>query len=677
MFNHKLRKCLTGAATAGAALTMAMAFAAAPAGAAPTDPPGGAIPVYPHFYNGAVEQIRSAGSDTTFFMMQQVSDLYSSAGLYGCTLDSATGQNLYVGGTSSSSNLEAECQANANVATTDVSDNWDRTEVATGVDNVGSSAGQAELCNEADGTAIPNIPSGFSVDFARSSKPSDNLTGCAEQETGYAKDGVDPVAFPDIIPGNVGAATFSTYKNVNGGTGLIGPVAAGWLPGDALSGPYTGQAFTEVDNEVGGVVSQSSVAYDLWCATGTARITDWGQLTNLGPNFVADQVTTSTSSTTISLPAGEVFASAIGSGDTLSSSNVSGLSGLTVTSNNGNSLTLSGDPGTSTTTGTITISTGGSAVATGSGQEIGIPIRIIGVNTSSGTESTWQKYANSGPTSSGGCSANADPNAAQDPNPATDTGDYAGNQYLLENNVSNIGTYQAAYFTTGSTTDWADTAVLDASSLYYASNGVLNTNPYASAVIINGTSYTAIKLTLDNGVAASTPTLLNNSYGAARTLFNIVSQNTVRAPTAGFLNWLCDGNANFTKAQDPSTGTPYNTELSTIITGTFGFARLTDQTSTTPAANPADGQPAPNNTCDASEAVTTSSGSPTVTLTAGGSFPAAITSGESITGTGIPAGTTVTTNGGTTLTLSKNATASGAVTVQFPNAPPVLSYVLP
>lgn len=673
MFNHKLRKCLTGAATAGAALTMAMAFAAGPAGAAPTDPSTG----YPHFYNGAVEQLRTAGSDTTFFMMQQIGDLYSSAGLYGCTLDSSTGQSLYAGGTSTSSNLEAQCQANANVATTDASDNWDRTEVLNGVDNVGSSAGQAELCNEADGSAIPNIPAGFSVDLARSSKPSDNLTGCAEQETGYAKDGVDPVAFPDVIPGDVGAATFSTYAHVNGGSGLIGPVAAGWLPGDPVDGPYTGQAFSEVDNEVSGTVSQSSVAYNLWCATGTARITDWGQLTNLGPNFVADQVTTSTSSNTISLPAGETFASAIGSGATLSSSNVSGLSSLTVTANNGNTLTLSGDPGTSTTTGTITIATGGSQAAVGAGQDIGIPIRIIGLNTSSGTEATWQKYVNSGPTTSGGCSANADPNAAKDPNPATATGDYAGNQYLLENNVSNVGTYQAAYFTTGSTVDWADTAVLDASALYYAANGVLNTNPYASAVIINGTSYTGVKLTLNGGIAASTPTLLNNSYGAARTLFNIDSANTVRAATAGFENWLCDGNANFTKAQDPSTGTPYNTELSTIITGTFGYARLTDQTYTTPASNPADGQPAPNNTCDASEAVTTTSGSASVTLTAGGSFPAAITSGEAVVGTGIPAGTTVTTNGGTTLTLSKNATASGAVTVQFPNAPPVLSAVLP
>ena len=158
------------------------------------------------------------------------------------------------------------------------------------------------------------------------------------------------------------------------------------------------------------------MAYNLWCNTGTGRITDWGQLTNLGPSVVLDQVTTSTSSATISLPAGETFASSIGSGDTLSSSNVSGLSSLTVVSNGGTTLTLSGDPGTSTTTGTITVNTGSTANV-GSGQDIGVPIRIIGLNTSSGTEATFQKFANSGPTSSGGCSSNADPNAAVRPEP--------------------------------------------------------------------------------------------------------------------------------------------------------------------------------------------------------------------------------------------------------------------
>ena len=195
--------------------------------------------------------------------------------------------------------------------------------------------------------------------------------------------------------------------------------------------------------------------------------------------------------------------------------------------------------------------------------------------------------------------------------------------------------------------DWTDAAILDASSLYYMSNGVTTTNPFASAIVVNGTSYAATKLT-ENGQGASAATVVQNTYPTARTLFNIISQNTVRAPTAGFNNWLCDGNKAFTKSQDPSTGTPYDSDLQNIIVNVFGFTRLTDATSTTPASSPADGQAAPNNTCDANVVGTTTSGTATVT----GTFPTgAIVAGDSIVGTGIPSGTTVlSNNSGTSLT---------------------------
>ena len=49
----------------------------------------------PHFYNGNVEGIRDTGSDTTFFMMQRIGDLYTGAGLYGCILNTSAGQTLY------------------------------------------------------------------------------------------------------------------------------------------------------------------------------------------------------------------------------------------------------------------------------------------------------------------------------------------------------------------------------------------------------------------------------------------------------------------------------------------------------------------------------------------------------------------------------------------------------
>ena len=208
--------------------------------------------MYPHFYNGQMEGIRDGGSDTTIFMMQQIGDLYEGAGLYGCTINAATRATLYnTADQSSNANLNSYCDANANNSTSDVVDNFDRTEVTTGVDEIGSSAGQAQLCGEADGSATSGLPSGFNVDVARSSKPSDNLAGCNEEEFGYAKDGVDAVDFPTINPGSIGASTFSQYEHVNGGTGDVGPVTKGWLPGDSVNGPYSGTAFSDLENGAG------------------------------------------------------------------------------------------------------------------------------------------------------------------------------------------------------------------------------------------------------------------------------------------------------------------------------------------------------------------------------------------------------------------------------------------
>ena len=98
MHKHKsrLRSHLARAAAIGfAGLTASLVVGAGVASAAtPPDPTGGANPVAPHFYNGNVEGIRDSGSDTTFFMMQRIGDLYTGAGLYGCTLNSSAGQTL-------------------------------------------------------------------------------------------------------------------------------------------------------------------------------------------------------------------------------------------------------------------------------------------------------------------------------------------------------------------------------------------------------------------------------------------------------------------------------------------------------------------------------------------------------------------------------------------------------
>ena len=149
MQKHKLRTSVVRAAAIGAAaLSATLIVGAGVASAAPADPPGGATPVAPHFYNGNVEGIRDTGSDTTFFMMQKIGDLYTGAGLYGCTLNDSAGETLYNSSdpASATSNEEFFCQSGKNVSTTDVNDNWDRTEVTQGVDDVGSGAGQNQLC---------------------------------------------------------------------------------------------------------------------------------------------------------------------------------------------------------------------------------------------------------------------------------------------------------------------------------------------------------------------------------------------------------------------------------------------------------------------------------------------------------------------------------------------------
>ena len=96
MRTPSFRRRLAAATTIGAAALMAtMSMSGVASAAAPADPAGGATPVYPSFYNGNVEGIRDSGSDTTFFMMQKLGDLYTGAGLYGCVLNSAAGQTVF------------------------------------------------------------------------------------------------------------------------------------------------------------------------------------------------------------------------------------------------------------------------------------------------------------------------------------------------------------------------------------------------------------------------------------------------------------------------------------------------------------------------------------------------------------------------------------------------------
>src|SRR3984957_4642998 len=165
MRHRKLRNRFAAAAsTIVVAVTAAATLGAGPASANPPSPTLGASP---HWFVAKPEQIRDAGSDTTFFLMQRLSDLYMQAGLYGCQLNSATtpNYNAWLSGTSGV------------IATTDVTDNYDHIEVDTGLGKIGSGDGQKQLCgNETapfGGGAVNGGTAPSTIDFARSSKPVD------------------------------------------------------------------------------------------------------------------------------------------------------------------------------------------------------------------------------------------------------------------------------------------------------------------------------------------------------------------------------------------------------------------------------------------------------------------------------------------------------------------------
>jgi len=661
-----------GAVAVGAAGSIAVLAPRAAAAAGPADPPGGASPVAPHFYNGNVEAIRGAGSDTTLFLMQRLSDLYTGAGLYGCTLNSSAGQTLYNSSdpAASASNEEFFCQAGQNVATTDVTDNWSRTEVYEGVDDIGGTPGAQQLCSA--------LPTPLPVDFARGTKPAPPIGACPDVDTGYAKDGVPAIDY-SFNPSTYGTSTFSGYDSVNGGT--IGPVASGWLPGDPTDGPYNGTALKDIsDADNGG--GAASTAYRLWCTPDTvtgpeAKISDWGQLTNLGPNLEIVDVTTTSGSATVTLSGtGPVssFPLALTGGQGVSGSGIPG--GTTVQSVSATSLQLSQAATATSTVATLTFAIG-TALAADSGVPIGLPIRLIGVNAGSGIESVFASFANSG-VGGGGCASNMNAHAPGDPNPTTAPSPNSAH-IALQNSSDQIDQFAQSDFPSP---DYVDQAIEASTTIYIESNGVFNTNPYAGEVTIDGSLYSGSKLTLNGGILPTTANLLSDAYPTAITLRNIYRADTVRASTAGFLNWICDGNVNFHKGTDNSTGRNYDTELATDITTASGFPRLTDESVAATVSTPADGIPAPNNECVATMPVTTTAGSTTVTLTSGGNFPPDITSAGSlpapftnvtVSGAGLPPGDYVVTGGGTsTLTLNSAATATGTgVSVVFNGVPPV------
>ncbi len=103
----------------------------------------------------------------------------------------------------------------------------------------------------------------------------------------------------------------------------------------------------------------------------------------------------------------------------------------------------------------------------------------------------------------------------------------------------------------------------------------------------------------------------DNAYAISRTLFNIIPTSTVKSSTAGFLNWMCDGGGPSgtgagavspmqAKGPDRFTGVNYDTDLTNIIQGQYGFSRLSDTSAELPlTAQSVNGVANPNGTCAA------------------------------------------------------------------------------
>jgi hypothetical protein len=566
-------------------------------------------------------------------MMQSISDLYSQAGLFPFSCQLAT--------TNATCETPAQLGSNPDNTQSDTVDNFAASEELQGVNDVGSGNGQGELC----GTI--GIPNNTTVDYARSSKPQAG-TCSTEVQVGYAKDSVPVVDFQSIDPNAYGApsgydaiGSFTSYNSAGTAvvtpfpTAGIGPVAAGWEPGDSdscvaagHSGTVcSGTAFTDVDNTGGA----GSVAYRLWCqhgpslTAGDSQITDWGQLTNLSAS-----------------------------------------------------------------------ANGGTAQAVGNGAPIGVPIRIIGVNSGSGTAATFNNFAKSGQ-GSGNCTgtSNYNEDAASGANPQTSQGPTGNLEIALENDASQIGDFANANW---GMNDPADQATDVATSLYYMGFGPYNTNPNASVASLElnsppsgglpaafGASYISA-----NNVSPSIATERSNAFPTSRTLFNIYRTDTVRASTAGFLNWICDTNASLggqvTKGTDHVDGGNFDTDLTNVIQGQYGFSRLTDATPELVASKQttANGVVNPNASCDAQETIGASGitvGNPTITLSA--PVPATVVPGWKVTipvgfSIALPANDTIASVSGSTITLAAapvagTVGASAPGIVYLPGHPPVLA----
>ncbi len=585
---RKLRNRLGAAASLGAAaLAVALVGLSAPASASITVPPfpaasGSSTVVapgvtqqfgaYPNWLpaNQSVSNIdHSEGSDTTLFMMQGISNLYSQAGInpFSCTL-SATANS-------------ACSSTNANQTQADLTDNYASTEELQGINYVGSGNGLKELCGSI------TFPGTANVDYSRSSKPPGLGTTCGTGtigEVGYAKDAVIPMDFQTINP--------SAYMST-------GDEAPGYTSSSFIS--YC-QTATQPNCTTPGIGGTLTTAFP---STGIGNVAEGWEPTN---SFTCTPTSNPTQQGTGNFCSGTPFTSLTNTGDTSTGSSGTGATSVAYRlfcAHGGSSSPYQSqimDWGNLTNLSAAANGTS-SPVKVGDGAPIGVPIRIIGVNPGSGTLSNFYSFAQAAISGGANCtgatplgsSSNVDANAASGPNPQTNQGisSVAGAnlEMAVENDVNQVGDFAAANWATPTDGDAADQAIDIATSLYFESLGVYSTNSNAQVTSIQIPSTATTGLIPSgqpgtflagqmaaNGTKATQGNEVGNGYAMSRTLFNAFNTNSVRASTAGFLNWLCDSNSAFQKGTDRINGGNFDTDLTNLIGGQFGFQRLSDTT---------------------------------------------------------------------------------------------------
>lgn len=681
---HRLLKRLVGA---GAILVSAsMLMSTAPAGANTFSPPLGTAPTF--FTPTAGNLIRTGGSETSYYVMQKIGDLYTQSSIYGCALgkDNRT------------------CTGADGTVTTNL-DNYSRSEFDNGL-GIGTGGGLKVLCDL--GGSLPGA-GGSWLNFSRGSrqqKPNGSESGgacpsAANQVTinGVTYSSAADLAFADDeVPGLVFPSTGQTALTVTNAQ-QIGPVANGWQPGDPFNCGTGGAAPLCSGNPVGlgakanGVVTPdienlpmpgettnaaiSSVAYRLFCTTHQNdatdpklnQITDWGQLTD--PTATTDtqtytdkngntQTFTPTKGqegigTPIGVPiyipqvnsgSGTTFsfgAFACGLANELNSSNVSNTTAdphNIMQENNAPQLEdiglLQGSGTLKTTSSTSTTFTATTATDSAANFTANFAGATISDGISSGTvaSNTTTTITLAGAGWAGGTPAAGTTFTIA----GTGTADYLAKQVSGE--VSALQAKEASFFPSS---DAAGDAVyaqnLVAASVYFVSLGVSAATPFA---LVGGRTPTSTqgKRTflnyIPNGGSQELPSCglpSCNPYPTARQLHNFINPLAATASSVGFLNWLCNADLSVPPAAhglDQTNGKNYASELNNNISTIFQFPRED-------CTNSSNGNSAALVPTNKTTTATTTSGSATVADTT--IKPGDL--GALVSGPGIPAGAIV------------------------------------